>query len=277
MNWTLLILVAALFYLFLDNPLQPPVYRRWRNERKERRRRREQQKRARDGALLYWVKFIGSLAVFLFFFRAMVAEAYRIPTGSMEKTLLVGDFLLVNKFVYGVKTPDWIGIPFTRYGFDVPHLQLPAFDDPGPGDIVVFKYPADPAINYIKRIVAGPGQSLEIRDKVVYVDGDEFVPYPGQQFMQRAIQPSGYSDPHIWPRGKGWNKDNYGPVKVPEDQFFMMGDNRDNSADSRYWGFLPRENIVGKAWMIYFSFDKRKMSEEFWQVIRWQRLLNLIN
>ena len=206
----------------------------------------------------------GPALLAVFAIRSAVAEPFRIPSGSMVPTLEIGDHILVSKFKYGLR------VPFT----DVEILPL---EEPERGDVIVFRYPPNPDLDYIKRIVAGPGQSLEIRDKVVYVDGDEFVPYPGQQFMQRAIQPSGYSDPHIWPRGKGWNKDNYGPVKVPEDQFFMMGDNRDNSADSRYWGFLPRENIVGKAWMIYFSFDKRKMSEEFWQVIRWQRLLNLIN
>ena len=272
----LLILIACWLFFGVNHPLLPAAYRKWLLAKREKRKAKEAAKRERKGPVRYWIEFIGSLVLFLFFFRAMVVEAYRIPTGSMERTLLVGDFLLVNKMIYGVRTPDWIGIPFTRYGFDVPSFKFPAFDDPEPGDIVVFKYPGDPMVNYIKRIVAGPGQTLEVRDKHVYVDGEEFMPYPGQQFMMRGILPADYQDSMIWPRGKGWNKDQYGPLTIPEDCYFVMGDNRDNSADSRYWGFLPRENIVGRAWIIYFSFDQQAISKEFWKTIRFWRMLNPI-
>lgn len=319
------LVVLFLLYVFLDNPLQPPVWRRWRQARKARRQEREQDRKRRKGPVRYWIEFVGSMVLFLFFFRAMVVEAYRIPTGSMENTLLVGDFLLVNKFVYGMKTPDWIGVPFSRFGVDVPFWQAPALEDPTPGDVVVFKYPEDPAVNYIKRLVAGPGSTVEIDDKKVLVDGAEFVPRPGQVFADRRVLPDGVAGRGVWPRGTDWNKDQYGPLTVPakgltveltpetwrfyrdaigyeghqlasaagggfavdgqpatsytfeQDHYFMMGDNRDRSADSRYWGFLPREYVVGKAWIIYFSFDRDALRREFWKTIRFGRLLNLIN
>jgi len=318
------LVVLGLVYLFVDNPLQPPPWRAWRRKRKAVRREREQARKTRKGPARYWIEFVGSMVLFLFFFRAMVVEAYRIPTGSMENTLLVGDFLLVNKFVYGMKTPDWIGVPFTRFGFDIPYWQAPALADPTPGDIVVFRYPADPAVNYIKRLVAGPGSTVEVRDKRVYVDGVEFQPRPGQVFADRHVLPAGSPMRQIWPWGSGWNKDQYGPFTVPakgatieltpdnwmryrtaieyeghelprdrsrilidgqpatsytfaQDHCFMMGDNRDRSAASRFWGPLPRDYIVGKAWIIYFSFDREAIKGEFWKTVRFGRLLNLIN
>jgi signal peptidase I len=324
-NFAPWLVVLGLVYLFVDNPLQPPQWRAWRRRRKDLRRKREQERKHRKGPVRYWIEFVGSMVLFLFFFRAMVVEAYRIPTGSMEKTLLVGDFLLVNKFVYGMKTPDWIGVPFTRFGFDIPFWQAPPLSDPSSGDIVVFRYPDEPSINYIKRLIAGPGSTVEIRDKRVYIDGEELPPLPGQLFADRQILRAGIEGPQIWPRGSGWNKDQYGPLQVPargltielspttwrqyrgaigneghqlaslpggkfaidgqpatsytfeQDHYFMLGDNRDRSADSRYWGFLPRELVVGKAWIIYFSFDREAIKDEFWKTIRFWRLLNLIN
>jgi signal peptidase I len=324
MNWIPWLVIAALCWLLVDNPLQPPAWRKWRRARRQAHREKEQQKRARKGPARYWVEFVGSMVVFLFFFRAMVVEAYRIPSGSMENTLLVGDFLLVNKFLYGMRTPDWIGVPFTRAGFDIPYAQLPAIRKPRQGDILVFRYPKDPLTNYIKRLIAGPGQTVQVVDKKPVVDGVEFPPPPEQQFAMPQLLPSGYHDVYIWPVGSGWNKDQWGPVKVPaqgmtitldpanwrlyrdaieeeghnlaaapdgsflvdgqpaasytfaQNHYFMMGDNRDRSADSRYWGFVPEKNIVGKAWIIYFSFDGDKLKEEFWQVIRFGRLLRYI-
>jgi signal peptidase I len=317
--------VLVLMYIFIDNPLQPKRWRQWRRKLKESQQEKEQSRRVRQGPVRYWIYFVGSIALFLFFFRAMVAEAYRIPTGSMEKTLLVGDFLLVDKFVYGMKTPDWIGIPFSEFGTDIPFLQLPSINEPESGDVVVFKYPLEPDVNYIKRLVATPGQEIVIRNKQVFLDGEEFLPYPEQQFAQRQILPANYRDSMIWPNGIGWNKDQWGPAIVPakgmtieltaknwnlyqraiqleghevvpfqkgkfkidgevvssytfeQDHYFMMGDNRDRSSDSRYWGFMPRANVIGKAWVIYFSFDKFKIKEEFWNVIRWSRMLNVIH
>jgi len=324
MNWIPWLIVLGLTWALVDNPLQPKAWREWRRTRREAHRQKEQGKRQRKGPTRYWLEFVGSMVLFLFFFRAMVVEAYRIPSGSMERTLLIGDFLLVNKFVYGMRTPDWIGIPFTRLGFDIPYAELPPIRKPAPGDIIVFRFPQDPLVNYIKRLVAGPGQTLSIVDKRPMVDGVEFAPLPHQQFAQHQVLPADFRDVLVWPWGSGWNKDQWGPVTVPakgmsvelnpetwrlyrdaieqeghalsvkadggyqidgqlatrytfqQDHYFMMGDNRDRSADSRYWGFVPEDLIVGKAWIIYFSFNGDKLDEEFWQVIRWSRLLRYI-
>jgi signal peptidase I len=316
--------VLIIVWFSFEHPLQPSNWRKWRKARLEQRRAKEDDKRKRRGALFYWVEFVGSIVLFLFFFRAMVVEAYRIPTGSMISTLLIGDFLLVNKFTYGMKTPDWVGVPFTQFGVDVPFLQLPAIKDPTPGDVVVFKYPNDPAVNYIKRLVGGPGEIVTIDDKHVFLNGEEFQPYPGQQFTMRQVFPDSYSDGMIFPRGSNWNKDQYGPLTIPaegmeielnadswrtyrraieldghslkarngqfflddepathytfeQDYYFMLGDNRDRSADSRYWGFLPRDLVVGKAWIIYFSIDVDRIKDEFWKTIRFGRLLQFID
>jgi len=246
-------------------------YLAWRRRRKEFLRERAK----RRGPLLEWLDTIISVTVTVFIIRTIVVEAYRVPTGSMERTILPGDFLLVNKFLYGIRTPDWIGIPFTDLGFDLPVYRFPSFTEPDRGDIIVFKYPLDPDVNFIKRCVALPGDTIEIRDKQLYVNGrpselDDLV-----QYLSARTIPDGFLDPRIQPAGMG-NKDNYGPVVVPPDRYFMMGDNRDNSEDSRFWGFLPRENIVGKAWIIYFSWEQRYSPWLLYKKIRWSRLLDVM-
>lgn len=163
--------------------------------------------------------------------RTFVVQAFRIPSGSMEDTLLVGDFLLANKFIFGAQ------IPFTN-------TRLPALRDPQPNDVIIFQYPEDLSRDFIKRIVAGPGQTVEVRDKILYVNN------------KRAIDPpkSKYIDPHIFPKKTaGGTRDNFGPEVVPKGHFFVMGDNRDNSEDSRYWGFLDQNLIIGQAFIMYWS------------------------
>ena len=224
------------------------------------------------------MELVISVVVIVFFIRLVVVEAFRIPTGSMENTLLVGDFLLVNKFVYGIRSPDWIGVPFTKAGFFVPHFRLPSLREPKPGDIVVFRYPVDPNLSYIKRCIAVGGQTVEIRDKQVYVDGVLFPNPPKSQFISGFTYPSDYVEQPIVPRNmERRNRDNFGPLTVPKGYLFMMGDNRDNSADSRYWGFLPRENVLGKALVIYFSWDTHKPLYRLNKKIRWERIGNLIH
>jgi signal peptidase I len=147
----------------------------------------------------------------------------------MEDTLLVGDYLLVDKFTYG------IAIPFTRW-------RLPALSAPQPGDVVVFRSPVDPQRVYVKRCVATAGQRVEIRNKVVYVDGRRAIDPPFSKYVDASILP-GKTDP----------RDNYGPHQVPEGAVFLLGDNRDNSRDSRHWGALPREAVVGRAICLYWS------------------------
>lgn len=176
--------------------------------------------------------------------RTFVIQAFRIPTGSMEDTLLVGDFLFVNKFLYGA------AVPFTD-------SHLPALRDPQRGDILVFKYPRDPSRDFIKRVVGVPGDEVEIRDKVVYVNG-EAADEPFVKHTNTRVLPENYKNPHIYPPDAG-NRDNYGPYVVPEDHYFMMGDNRDNSDDGRFWGPLSRDLIKGKAIFIYWSWNKENM------------------
>jgi signal peptidase I len=159
----------------------------------------------------------------------------------MEDTLLVGDFLLASKFLYGAK------VPFTDW-------RLPAIREPQSGDIVIFQYPLDPGRDFVKRCVAVPGQTVEIRNKILFVDG------------KRAIDPprSKYTDPRILPReSPSGIRDSFGPAVVPPGHFFMMGDNRDNSEDSRYWGFLPYRLIRGKAVILYFSWAPDEEAPEY--------------
>ncbi len=225
-----------------------------------------------------WFEFIVTLVIMVFFIRVSTVEAFRIPTGSMEDTLLVGDFLLVNKFVYGIRTPDWIGIPFTKIGFSLPARRIPGPRKVESGDIIVFKYPLDPSLNYIKRCVAIPGQTVEVRQRELYVDGVRFPDPPRSKFTATKPLPADARERGIFaPAGARWNHDNYGPATVPEGQYFVMGDNRDNSADSRYWGFLSESDIVGQALVIYFSWNKNVPIHKFYEKIRWERIGRMIH
>jgi signal peptidase I len=166
--------------------------------------------------------------------RTGVVQAFYIPSGSMEDTLLVGDYLLANKFIYGAP----IDIP----GTNITLFRLPALREPRPGDIVIFRSPVDPERDLIKRCVAVGGQTVEVVDKVLYVDGKRFEDPPRAKYMDPTCYPAGVNP-----------RDNFGPYEVPAGHFFMMGDNRDNSADSRYWRTVPKKLIKGKAMNIYWS------------------------
>lgn len=184
-----------------------------------------------------WTKSLGVALILALMIKTSVVEAYKIPSSSMEETLLVGDFLLANKFIYGMRLP----IPFVN-------IRLPALADPKPGDIIIFKYPLDPSQNYIKRCVAVEGQKLKIVDKQLFVDGKP-VPLPEHaKFEDYRIYPP--SDNGSWGRSL---RDNMDVKEVPEGMLFMMGDNRDNSADSRFWGFLDRKLVQGEAMIIHWS------------------------
>jgi len=203
--------------------------------------------------------------------RIFVIQAFRIPTGSMEDSLLVGDFLLVNKFIYGVRTPDKIPLINVK----IPWVRLPGFKKPKKGDVVVFKYPRNPDQDYIKRCVAVGGDTIVIRNKQLYINGKIFENPPKLKYVDPSIYPPGQKSYDIEPSGAG-NRDNYGPIVVPDKHYFMMGDNRDNSLDSRYWGFLPEENVVGEALILYFSWDKTVPFFKLFKKIRWGRIGNLI-
>jgi signal peptidase I len=168
------------------------------------------------------------------FVRTWVVQAFKIPTGSMEYNLLIGDHLLVNKFIFA-PTPLSIG----KAILPVRSIRR--------GDIVVFKYPDQPDRDLIKRVIGLPGESVELRNKKVYIDGKP-IDEPYVHFLtppSSDLQEITSSDV----------RENFGPVTVPVDQYFVMGDNRDNSEDSRYWGFLPRTNVKGKALIIYWSYE----------------------
>ena len=176
------------------------------------------------------------LAIYITLFlvlKTSVLAAYKIPSASMEDTLLVGDFLVCNQFIYGAR------LPFIEYRF-------PAFREPEPGDIVVFLYPEDLTTRYIKRCVAVGGDTVEVRGKELFVNGTPFPNPDHSKFVdtlltgQRRIRP---------------DRDNYGPFVVPVNSFFMMGDNRDKSWDSRFWGPVSKDLVVGKAMMIHWSWD----------------------
>lgn len=176
--------------------------------------------------------------VLAFVIRTFVVQAYKIPSESMVETLLVGDHLLASKFAYGIK------IPFT-------HSYSYRGDDPAYGDIIIFEYPNDPSVDYIKRVIGLPGDVITVRDKRLYRNG-----MPVEEKYIRYEQPN-----IIEPI-----RDNFGPVTVPPDKYFVMGDNRDNSLDSRFWGFVDRGAIQAKAWRIYWSWDDKDNSP------RWSRI-----
>jgi len=189
--------------------------------------------------------------------RTFVVQAFRIPTGSMEDTLLVGDFILVDKITYGA----YVDIGLTEG-------RLPGLREPRSGDIIVFQYPLDPSKDFIKRLIAGPGQTVRISDRELYVDGELMPDPPEAKHIDPRILPPSYS-----------NRDNLGPIKVPEGQYFFMGDNRENSKDSREWGFVPGEYIKGRAFLIYLSWKPDPTIPWFnlFARIRWSRMFDLVH
>ena len=171
------------------------------------------------------------------FIRTFMVQAFKIPTGSMQPNLLIGDHLLVNKLVY---SPSLGPLEDMLFG------KRPI----ARGHVVVFKYPDEPARDFIKRVIGLPGERIEIRDKTVYVDGKP-LDEPYAHFIEQPLRPD---DPEYGLRGEAI-RDNWGPELVPPDQLFVMGDNRDNSRDSRFWGFLPRDQVKGRALLVYWSYE----------------------
>lgn len=192
-----------------------------------------------------WVESIAIALILALFIRTFVVQAFKIPSGSMEPTLLVGDHLLVNKFLYGTK------IPFTD-------IKLFPIREPERGDVIVFIYPVDPSKDFIKRVIGLPDDKVEIINKKVYVNGKNIEDLHAH-FAEDLILPKG-SEP----------RDNFGPVTVPSDSLFVMGDNRDRSYDSRFWGFVKKSEIKGKAFIIYWSWDRERF------LPRISRIANLI-
>jgi len=184
--------------------------------------------------------------VLALFIRTFVVQAFKIPSGSMKNTLLIGDHILVNKFIYGIK------IPFIQ-------STLVSIKDPQREDIVVFEYPQDPSKDFIKRVVGVAGDQVEIRNKKVYVNGKPL----DQEF---AIHTDNRTIP---------GRDFLGPITVPEDSLFVMGDNRDNSHDSRFWGFVNLKAVKGKAFIIYWSWNGENQ-DSILDYVRWNRMGKLL-
>jgi signal peptidase I len=178
------------------------------------------------------------------FARAFVVQAFKIPSESMKPTLLVGDHLLVNKFIYGIRIP-LIGKKFLQ------------FSEPQRGDVIVFIFPGDRSKDYIKRVIGLPGDTAEIRDRKIYIN-DTLIEDPWGVYSPLGPQ----------------NPQNYGPKVVPPDSLFVMGDNRDNSLDSRVWGFVPLDDVLGKAFILYWSWDWKNPS--ILSKVRWNRIGRLI-
>ena len=363
---------------------------------KRRKERQKRQKRAavspngtsaegknqpQKGKVREWTEALLFAVIVMLIVRTFIFDLFRIPTPSMEKSLLVGDFLFVSKLSYGTRTPVTLGVPFTQIhlpGFELPHFRFPGFSDVERGDAIVFNYPVenkpiDRKMHYIKRVVGLPGESVELVDKKVFVDGQPQELSEGMQQLwdvyktnpQALVSPvrlqaigidsvAATSNPQLlrmvateesirqvdawsyidrvepfvapentgysaimYPRGRGYSPDNYGPIQIPkkgetiqltienwpvyetvisryeghstrilpdttfeidgnsatsytfeQDYYFVMGDNRDNSEDSRFWGFVPMDHVVGKAILIYYSWDKTKNFPRFGRIFK---------
>jgi signal peptidase I len=196
----------------------------------------------REYAEAFIIAFIIALLI-----RTFLVQAFKIPSSSMEPTLLVGDHILVSKFIYGLRIP-YIGKKFLT------------FHRPKRGDVVVFVYPEDPKKDFIKRVIATGGEEVQIKNRTIFINGTAIMDPWG------AYSP--FIPSHFRP------KDNYGPTVVPPHSLFVLGDNRDNSQDSRYWGFVDSSAVKGKAFIIYFSYHKR--ATNLLDKVRWSRFGKLL-
>lgn len=261
-----------------------------------------------------------------YFIKTFFVEAYRIPTASMENTLLIGDFIVVNKLLYGAESPKY----FPILGWKIPTFKVPSIRTPEHNDVVVFKFPGNKTelfpsedVNYIKRLIGKPGDTVSIKNKTVYLNG-EAINNPALTLIKdKSVKPEEIFSENIFPVGKSWNEDNYGPLVVPKkgltisldlyninewknlidrehgkrvvevdkglikingipvttykfkkDYCFMLGDNRDDSLDSRYWGFVSAESIIGIAMIIYWSVDSD--AENYFSSFRINRIFSAI-
>ncbi len=229
--------------------------------------------RVHFGWFFDWMRvFPAAIALFLVL-RAVLVEAYKIPSGSMESTLLVGDFLLVNKMVYGAT------IPLTS-------VRLPAMRDPKRGDVVVFEWPTDQSKNFVKRLVALPGDTVAMHQGVLLLNGIEqderYVVHtdPGMdpvaedfRWQRGYLVRTASAATGPVPRSYRPSRNNWGPLVVPDEHFFVLGDNRDNSLDSRYWGFVPDSLVRGTPIVVYYSYVPDSTTTAPWLTnIRWRRL-----
>ena len=228
----------------------------------------------RKSTLREYFESIVIAVILALFIRTFVVQAFKIPTGSMENNLLIGDHLLVNKFVFG---PTTTGLERVLLPMGTIHR----------GDVIVFKYPEEPERDFIKRVIGLPGETIEMKAKKIYINGEPL----DEPYVHFLEPPSNETSIHEVTSVDV--RERYGPVTVPPDQYFVMGDNRDNSQDSRYWGFLQRDYVKGKALIIYWSFEAERADYEtegagatmkalasvfihFFTRTRWDRMLHQI-
>ncbi len=215
------------------------------------------EKRKREKSVFReYFELIAETAIFVFFVMTFIVQAFQIPTGSMETTLLIGDFLLVNKLAYTQP----------KYGFE--KLILPQRDIQR-GDVIVFKWPKELEKDFVKRVVALEGEKIEIKDKQVYINDEPITEEYKVHIDEQIYRRSEYF------RYDDLLRDNFGPQIVPPGHVFAMGDNRDNSSDSRYWGFLPLNYIKGRPWVIYFSY--RAENDDYLKTSVKERLKKFVN
>ena len=277
------------------------------------------------------LKSLGFALIAVIFLNSFVLASFQVPTGSMENTVMAGDFLFVNKFIYGGTTPPTIPLLGILFGTEIelPFFRTPGFREPEKNDVIVFIFPGerdrvDPSLGfqyYLKRCVATAGDTIRIVDKELFINGSKFDNPEGVHFLYETLGPE-LADPGIFPPGKPWNRDQYGPLVVPAEgdvielslenikewvtfirreghevklsgaqimidgkaatsytvqrnYVFGMGDNRDDSLDSRFWGFIPEEDVVGTPMMVYWSMDP--MLSNFFKKIRFSRMFTLID
>ena len=213
-----------------------------------------------------WREYLEAIVIALVLaltIRVFLVQAFKIPSGSMIPSLQIGDHILVNKLAYGLQIPQDCEfeaglLPVTCYSSSM----LLEFEKPERGDIIVFRYPEDEHKDFIKRIIGLPGDTIQIREKIVHVNGE---PFQDGTFTQR-VDP-GMIDGRINPR------DNFGPVTVPPNSYFVMGDNRDQSLDSRFWGYVQEHKIKGRAFLVYWSWHGQGSIQEW---VRWNRIGKVI-
>jgi len=221
-------------------------------------------------SLWEWVKSIFVALIVWFLLRTFLVEAFRIPSGSMENTLLVGDFLFVNKAVYGAEVP-------------LVHKRLPVFREPKRGDVLVFDSVEDEGLKVVKRLIGVPGDTLSMDHGELSRNGKAI-----EEPYVKHEDPTKSEDPMLRAKMRQWqihhlvgrdpntydpDLQDWGPIVVPPDSFFMMGDNRDNSYDGRYWGFLPRTSVRGTPLIVYFSYDAKSWRPmPFFTAVRWKRI-----
>ena len=227
----------------------------------------------REPTAVEYARAFFPVILIVFLIRSFLAEPFRIPSESMLPTLHVGDFILVNKFSYGVRLP-------------VANQKLLENDLPKRGEVAVFRFPKDPSVNYIKRIIGVPGDRILYKDKKLYINGTPMAQADGRPYFfapesnahgQEALRLTETLDGVAHDVLVTGRPDPMLPeIVVPAGEYFVMGDNRDHSNDSRYWGFVPDRNLVGKAFLIWFSWDVNGGGKWFWQRIVWNRIGNSI-